>query len=224
MLAKMVTCLSKMFVKFDTPQRINLPSKQRLILIGNHRSMFDCAAVFALSSKFDFSARLMVHDSFFQKGMLGPLLLRSIGAIPTSRARRQEAEADAVKALLQGSPLAIMPEGRLVEEEVWRRKYVDRFQLGFSRVAAQTDAFIVPIALLGCESFWPRENTFPNFQLGRRTIHIRVGEAFRLPSDEDHVRNASFAETKLSELIRQTEEELDSSEAEKQNKAYSVVQ
>ena len=191
------TTAARAGARIQLPDVLSLPTNRPVLMAGNHRSLLDLAVTMGIFSKFGISSRIMVREDLVGKG-LGGKYLRSIGCIATSKDRRDESEAEAIRALKAGHLVSMMPEGRLVKPEDWVNG-VGPGRQGVSRIATVVDAVVVPVGFSHTEKVWPRGKP-PRVQFPRPEVHLRVGPAIELDST-DHQANADKVMAAISELI-----------------------
>lgn len=172
------------FTQWDFPEQIELPADRPILFAANHRSFLDLAAAMAIFGRLGLSCRMLIRADVFDKPVLGGWLHR-IGAIPTSRAVRETAEATAIATLEAGQTVAMMPEGRLVPPQD-RPTGVGEARPGVSRIALASGAAVVPVAIHDSDRVWPRGRPWPKLPLrGRPTVAIRVGAPVEFGTDHD---------------------------------------
>ena len=191
--------LARLGANLDLPDSLRLPRNRPVVMAGNHRSLLDLAATMAIFSKFDVSSRILVRQDMVENG-LGGRYLRSIGCIPTSTDRREQAEAEAVAALQRGHIVSLMPEGRLVPPHDWSHRGVGPGRPGVSRIATAVDAVVVPVGFTNTEKVWPRGRP-PRVSVPRPQVFLRVGDAIEMEST-DHQENADRVMDAIADLGR----------------------
>ncbi len=198
------TRLASSVAKLDLPDTLRVPTRRPILFAGNHRSFFDVIATLAIFAKFDVSSRLLIRADMVDNRIPGTLL-RNIGSIATSSAKRQSAEDQAVEALAAGQTVSIMPEGRLVPEKERRELGVGPARPGLSRIARRSGASVVPVAFVGTDVVWPRGRP-PKLHLSRPTVTIRLGEPVEMTGD-DHQANTDEFMAHLGQFVRRLESE-----------------
>lgn len=178
--------------KLDLPETLRVPTTRPILFAGNHRSFFDVLATLAIFAKFDVSSRLLIRADMVDNRVPGTLL-RSIGSIPTSSAKRESAEDAAVAALDSGQTVSIMPEGRLVPASERQEIGVGPARPGLSRIARRAGASVVPVAFIGTDKVWPRGRP-PKVHLNRPTVTMRIGEPVEMTGDDHQANTNEFME------------------------------
>ncbi|MEM7274850.1 MAG: lysophospholipid acyltransferase family protein [Actinomycetota bacterium] len=189
-------------VRLDLPDRLTVPTTRPVLFAGNHRSLFDFVATMAIFARFDMSSRLLIRADMVN-GRFGGPLFRSIGSIATSSATREQAEQEAIAALLDGQLVSIMPEGRLIPAAERGDDPVGPARPGVSRIARQAGAVVIPVGFCGSEHVWPRDR-YPRVRYPRRTVTIRLGEPLEVSGDDDQA-NTDEIMAHLGALVRRLE-------------------
>lgn len=196
--------LASPLAKLDLPETLRVPVNRPVLFAGNHRSFFDVIATLAIFAKFDVSSRILIRADLVDSGVSGSLL-RRLGSISTSAAKRQSAEDQAVEALGAGHTVSMMPEGRLVAKDEWRDVGVGTARPGLSRIARRAGASVVPVAFVGTDRVWPRGG-LPRIHRERPTVTVRLGEPVEMLGSDDQANTDEFM-THLGDLVRQLEAE-----------------
>lgn len=161
--------------KFEHVDRI--PSDGPCILVANHRSYFDIAALSLLIAKAGRPARFLGKKEVFDAPVVGQLAA-AMGGIRVDRATGSDEPLQAAaEAIRGGEMVALMPEGTIPRGPAFfEPELVGRW--GAARLAEMTGAPIVPVGLWGTEKIWPRSARFPNVLnlTDRPTVRVSVGE------------------------------------------------
>src|SRR6266516_6086981 len=146
--------------------------KGGLIVASNHRSFLDPFAIGA-SLPWRRPMNYVAKKELFEKRWQGWLLSR-LGAFPI---RRGESDEEAMKTsrlvLERGGTICIFPEGTRI-----RSGSLATPKRGVGRLALQTGAAIVPVAVLGTE------HTRRGLRIRPRKVKLRVGRPVRFPRTE----------------------------------------
>jgi 1-acyl-sn-glycerol-3-phosphate acyltransferase len=161
--------------------REHIPESGPVIFVANHRSFLDPWIV-------GLSCRRPVYyvakQELFQNRLLG-WFISSLGAFPV---RRGEADADMVetaKAILQrGDPVLIFPEGTRT-----RPGALGKPKRGVGRLALETGAPVVPVAIIGTEAI---RN---GWRIRPKKVRIRIGSPLRFPHVEEATSQLAAAVT-----------------------------
>lgn len=137
-----------------------IPSRGPGILAPNHRSLIDHFAIAALTRR---QVRFMGKEELFGS-RFGSWLLHTLGAFPVRRGRpdRQSLRM-ALDALGRGELLGLYPEGTRHPDH-----HFQEIEEGLAYVALKSGAPVIPIAISGTESIFPRNARLP------RLVRIRV--------------------------------------------------
>lgn len=148
-----------------------------IIVISNHASYADGVLLALACRRMGRSLRLMATGGVFRAPVLGRLA-RRLGFIPVARNTPTAADSlpIAAAALREGEAVGIFPEGRTTRDpHLWP----ERSKTGAVRLALETGAPIVPIAMVGTHRVLPRKRRIPavvkNLIL-RPTVLVEVGD------------------------------------------------
>lgn len=194
-----MTALGRLVARYDFPEQLTLVENRPLLLVGNHRSLFDLVATMAIFTRFGVSSHILIRAAYVERGPHGALL-RSIGSVPVSSEHRERAEEIAVHHLLEGKVVSVMPEGRLYGPDDWVDG-VGPGKVGASRIARAADAVVVPVGFAGTEKVWPKGRP-PRIGLRRPVARLRLGAPFDLPGD-DHAANTELIMDRLRAVVTQ---------------------
>jgi len=163
----------------------NIPAEGGVLVVSNHQSHFDPPLVgMACPRRMNYLAR----DTLFR---FGPFrwLIQSLDAIPIDREGIGLAGIkESLRRLKRGEMVLIFPEGtRTPDGEI------GAFRPGFTALAVRSRSAILPVAVEGAYSAWPRRNLFPRFG----TIHVMYGE----PIGPDEA--ATMSERELGQAVEQ---------------------
>jgi glycerol-3-phosphate dehydrogenase (NAD(P)+) len=145
----------------------DLPRSGPLLLAANHRSFLDPFVIGALMRR---PVYYVAKRELFQRSWQA-WLLRSLGAFPIDRGRGdEEAMATAKSILLRGDCVLIFPEGTRV-----RRGPLGAPRRGVGRLALETGAPVVPVAVIGTEG------VRRGWRVRPRKVKVRFGRTLALP-------------------------------------------
>ena len=123
----------------------NIPETGAVIVAPNHKSNFDPPLIGICSPRI---VHYMAKEELFEKPILAPIL-RFFGTFPVKRGSiDRSAVRQAMKEIKSGEPLGIFPEGTRV-----RGNKIGRFHDGMASLALMTGTPILPVAVLGSETF-----------------------------------------------------------------------
>ncbi len=122
----------------------HVPSTGPVIIASNHRSFLDPFVITLLTRR---PIHFVAKQELFRRPLVGRVL-NVLGAFPVDRGRRDEDSMDTARAILaRGGCVLIFPEGTRV-----RPGGLGRPKRGVGRLALETGAAVVPVAILGTES------------------------------------------------------------------------
>ncbi|AOS62478.1 lysophospholipid acyltransferase family protein [Actinoalloteichus hymeniacidonis] len=150
----------------------NIPKSGPVILASNHLSVVDSLVIpLVLPRRVAILAKAEYFEGKTVRGRLLRWFLGSLGHIPVRRGHGRAAKdalQQAERVLLSGGAFAIYPEGtRSTDGRMYRGR------TGVGRLALNTGAPVVPIALSGTEDVQPIGRRFPRI----RPITVRFGPA-----------------------------------------------
>lgn len=165
------------YAKFDISGVENIPSSGPAIVVANHRSYFDAAAVAVTIARTDRTVRFLGKKEVFDAPVVGQIA-SALGGIRVDRGTGSDGPLQAAaEALENGDLVAMMPQGTIPRGAGFYDPAL-RGRWGAARLAAMTKAPVIPIGLWGTEKVWPRSARVPNMLnvVAPPTITIRVGE------------------------------------------------
>lgn len=150
----------------------NVPATGPLIIASNHLSFSDSIFMpLVVPRKVTFLAKSEYFTSPGPKGLLKKLTFIALGQVPVDRSGGRRSEAALItglQVLSEGKCLGIYPEGTRSPDG---RLYKGR--TGIARLAIESGAPIVPVAMFNTENIQPTGQVIPNIQ--------RVGMTFGEP-------------------------------------------
>ncbi|GAA8853685.1 hypothetical protein DUHN55_45020 [Helicobacter pylori] len=191
------------YAKFTVRGAENIPADGPAILVGNHRSYFDLAAMAVAFRRTPRSARFLGKKELFDVPGLGSIF-RAGGGISVDRRQDDpdspDAFASAVRALRGGELVAMMPEGTIPRGIHFFEPGMRGFP-GAARLAHLTEVPVIPFAITGTEKVWPRSSKVPRMltnPLTRPEVTVTFGEPVDLkyrsvPRDMERVFEAITA-------------------------------
>jgi putative phosphoserine phosphatase/1-acylglycerol-3-phosphate O-acyltransferase len=169
------------FVRFDIGDVGHIPERGPAILVANHRSYFDVAALGLTVLRTGRPFRYLGKKEVFDAPVIGPLAT-AMGGIRVERGSGSDQPLrEAARALAAGELVAIQPQGTIPRG----REFFDpvlRGRTGAARLAAMSGAPVIPIGLWGTEAVWPRSSRIPNLTnvVHPPSVRTRVGRPVRL--------------------------------------------
>jgi 1-acyl-sn-glycerol-3-phosphate acyltransferase len=169
--------------RYDNPHGI--------ILAANHINPFDPIALSAACRRAGLAPRFLAQEGLFTTPMIGPMM-RWAGHIRVDRDKPSAPQAlhDALSALARGDVVLIYPEGR-ISRDPWL--WPERGKTGTGRLALQTRAAVVPVAIWGSHEVLPYaapQGMWPAIWRALRNrpvVKVHFGQALDL-SDIDSAR------------------------------------
>jgi putative phosphoserine phosphatase / 1-acylglycerol-3-phosphate O-acyltransferase len=169
------------YARFDIGGTEHIPRTGPAILVGNHRSYFDVAAMIQMMRPTGRTGRILAKRELFDVPVVGPLAT-ALGGIPVDRASGgQESFEHAALALGGGELVCLLPQGTIPRGA----KFYDpvlKGRTGAARLAAMTGVPVIPFGVWGTERVWPRSEPVPRmFNLtDPPTVRVRVGPPVEL--------------------------------------------
>ena len=164
------------YAGFDIEGVERIPDDGPFILVSNHRSYFDVAALALVIARKGRPVRFLGKKEVFDAPVVGQIA-RALGGIPVERAGAAAASLSSAEAVLEaGEGLAILPQGTIPRGRAFFDPVL-RGKTGAARLAARTGAPVVPVGLWNTESVWPRSGRIPRITnvLSPPLVTLRVG-------------------------------------------------
>jgi len=170
-----------LYFRVERIGRQHLPKSGPLILASNHRSFLDPFVIGTLVRR---PVYYVAKEELFNRPWQA-WVLNSLGAFPIRRgASDEEAMATARTILARGDCVVIFPEGTRV-----RPGPLGEARRGVGRLALETGARVVPVAVMGTE------DVRRGWRIRPRKVRIRCGRPLAFPSTEQPTRRAATAVT-----------------------------
>lgn len=151
--------------------REHIPQEGPVILAANHRSFLD---PFVIGTCLRRPVYYVAKQELFRQRLTG-WILGSLGAFPVARGAGDAEMLTSAQAILaRGDCVVIFPEGTRVRPGPLRAA-----RRGVGRLALETGAPVVPVAVIGSES------VRRGWRIRPRKVRIRVGRALRFPLVEE---------------------------------------
>ena len=175
----------------------HIPGAGPAILAGNHQSFSDSAFLGTVSRrKVVFLAKSEYFTGRGLKGLLVRLTMTGAGNIPVERGHGRAALASlevAKRVLADGQLLGIYPEGtRPPDGRLYRGK------TGVARLALETGAPLIPVAMLNTYEIQPPGAVVPKI----RQVRIRIGPELDLAPYRDRPDRKAAERELTDELMR----------------------
>jgi glycerol-3-phosphate dehydrogenase (NAD(P)+) len=162
------------FLVYFRMQRVgreHLPRSGPLLLASNHRSFLDPFVIGTLVRR---PVYYMAKRELFEKRWQA-WVLNALGAFPVDRgAGDRDAMSTAREILERGDCVVVFPEGTRVRQGPLRDP-----RRGVGRLALETGAPVVPVAVIGSDS------VRRGWRIRPRKVRLRVGAPLRFPIVED---------------------------------------
>ncbi|MDX6537650.1 MAG: glycerol-3-phosphate dehydrogenase, partial [Gaiellales bacterium] len=159
------------YFRMERIGREHIPKKGPVIIAANHRSFLD---PFVIGMMLRRPLYFVAKSELFSNRVVA-WLLSSLGAFPVDRGQGDKDAMDTARQILErGDCVVIFPEGTRI-----RPGALGAPRRGVGRLALQTGAPVVPIALLGTEA------VRRGWRIRPHRIHIRAGRPLRFPRVED---------------------------------------
>jgi putative phosphoserine phosphatase / 1-acylglycerol-3-phosphate O-acyltransferase len=169
------------YARFEFHDIDLIPSTGPCILVGNHRSYFDVAAMSLAIAKSGRPARFLGKKEVFDAPIVGQIA-SAMGGIRVDRATGSDEPLQAAAdALSGGEMVAMMPEGTIPRGPAFFEPKL-RGRWGAARLAQMTGAPVIPVGMWGTERVWPRSKRFPNVMnlTDPPSVRVQVGEQVEL--------------------------------------------
>ena len=161
--------------------REHIPLEGPVILASNHRSFLDPFIIATIARR---PLYYVAKEELFRNRFTG-WVLNHLGAFPV---RRGQGDADMIdtarEILARGDAVLIFPEGTRI-----RPGALGRPRRGVGRLALETGAPVVPVAIIGTESIRKGWRVRPH------KVRVRIGRALTFPQVQAPSRNLATAVT-----------------------------
>jgi glycerol-3-phosphate dehydrogenase (NAD(P)+) len=165
--------LQPLFLVYFRMSRIGreqIPRRGPLLLASNHRSFLDPFVIGMLVRR---PVYFMAKRELFQRRWQA-WVLNALGAFPVDRGTGDSAAIETARAILErGDCVVIFPEGTRV-----RPGPLGRPRRGVGRLALETGAPVVPVAVIGTE------DVRRGWRVRPRKVRLRAGRPLRFPMPE----------------------------------------
>jgi len=177
---------ARVYFRFRGIGKENIPKKGGVIVALNHRSFLDPFLIVGLTRR---QAFFVAKRELFEKpGLYGRVacwFISNLGAFPIDRGvGDEESMATARELIERGEVVMIFPEGTRV-----RPGPLGHPRSGVGRLALETGAPVVPVAVFGTE------NVRRGWRIYPRKIRIRAGKPMTFPRTENPDRELAAAVT-----------------------------
>ena len=160
------------YFRMERIGREHIPAEGPVILAANHRSFFDPFVIGTMTRR---PVYYVAKKELFGYSRVLSWLLNALGAFPVDRGRGDQETIETAKMILnRGEILLMFPEGTRT-----RPGSLGRPKRGVGRLALETGAPVVPIAVIGTEDI---RN---GWRIRPRKVRARAGRALHFPRVED---------------------------------------
>ncbi len=179
------------YAKFRIEGTERIPAHGAAIIVGNHRSYFDAAAIGVAIAQTERTVRFLGKKEVFDAPVLGQIAA-AMGGIRVDRGTGSDEPLQAAaEALANGDLVAMMPQGTIPRGKAFY-KPVLKGRWGAARLAALANRSlnepvpVIPIGLWGTEKVWPRSARIPNVLnvVTPPTVTIKVGKPITLSYED----------------------------------------
>ncbi len=149
------------YARFTVRGLEHIPHEGPVVLVANHRSYFDVAALALVAARLHRPVRFMAKQELFDAPVVGQLA-RALGGIAVDRdGGSGDPLGRAAAALRAGEVVVVLPQGTIPRGAAFFDPVL-RGKTGAARLAAETCAPVVPVGLWGTERVWPRSSKAPH--------------------------------------------------------------
>jgi putative phosphoserine phosphatase/1-acylglycerol-3-phosphate O-acyltransferase len=169
------------YARFDIEGIEKIPRAGAAILVGNHRSYFDPAAMSVAIARSGRTVRFLGKKEVFDAPVVGQIA-SAMGGIRVDRGTGSDEPLEAAADALRGGEMvAIMPQGTIPRGPAFFDPKL-KGRWGAARLAHMSGAPVIPVGLWGTEKVWPRSARLPNVLnvTDPPVVQIRVGDPVTL--------------------------------------------
>lgn len=167
----------------------NIPAEGGVILVFNHRSYYDSAAMSYVIAKSGRDGRFLGKKEVFDVPVFGTIA-KAMGGIRVDRGTGSDEPLDkAAEALRGGDMIMMAPQGTIPRGPEFFNPVL-KARWGAAKLAKATGAQVVPVGLWGTEKVWPRSSQIPKVTLPGQTkpvVTVKVGKPFKVTSADPDV-------------------------------------
>jgi glycerol-3-phosphate dehydrogenase (NAD(P)+) len=160
------------YLRMERIGREHIPADGPVILASNHRSFFDPFVIGTITRR---PVYYLAKQELFAYNRLMSWLLNALGAFPVDRGAGDQESIETAKIILgRGEIVLMFPEGTRT-----RPGPLGKAKRGVGRLALETGAPVVPVAVIGTEDIRKRWRIRP------RKVRIRAGRPVYFPSADN---------------------------------------
>jgi 1-acyl-sn-glycerol-3-phosphate acyltransferase len=161
--------------------REHIPAEGPVVLVCNHRSIIDPFLIGLCSRR---PIYYVAKEEIFRNRLVG-WFVSSLGAFPVRRGAADAEMIETAKAILRrGDPVLMFPEGTRT-----RPGPLGKPKRGMGRLALETGATVVPVAMIGTEAIRK------GWRIRPRKVRVRIGAALHFPRVEPATAQLAAAVT-----------------------------
>ena len=177
-----ITFLMKLIFHIEIIGSENIDDKESIILAGNHKHFLDCMMLISSTKR---TIRFLAKKELLDKY---GWLFKRMGIIPVDRKRKnKEAISEACSVLNKNGVIGIFPEGTFNNTE-----YIVRpFKIGAVKIASDTNAKIVPFAIIG------------KYKLFRKSVKVIYGKPYKIKNKSDLKSENVILMNKVIDLLKE---------------------
>ncbi len=166
--------------RFDISGTGHIPAEGPTIVVFNHRSYFDSAAVNFTLARAGRPARFLGKKEVFDAPVLGRINA-AMGGIRVDRGTGSDEPLErAIAALRAGELVIVAPQGTIPRGPAFFEPELQG-RWGAARLAHATRAPVIPLGVWGTERVWPRNQRLPNLlSTDPPLVTVRVGAPVEL--------------------------------------------
>ncbi len=164
------------YARFELSGLDAIPVDGPVLIVANHRSYFDPVALAVTLARRGRVGRFMAKREVTDAPVVGAIV-RALGTIRVDRGTGSAEPLDqAAAALRAGEAVVLLPQGTIPRGAAFFDPIIVG-KPGVAKLAALTDAPVVPIGLWGTEAVWPRSARLPNVTnvVSPPTVRVAVG-------------------------------------------------
>src|SRR3954466_15076378 len=174
--------LFRVYFRLERIGREHIPAQGPVILASNHRSFLDPFVIAVMTRR---PIYFVAKKELFGFHPVVSWLLSALGAFPIDRGASDQESMATARALLERGDIVLMfPEGTRT-----RPGALGRPKRGIGRLALETGAPVVPVAVIGTEAVRKGWRVRPH------KVRIRIGRALTFPQVQAPSRTLAAAVT-----------------------------
>jgi putative phosphoserine phosphatase/1-acylglycerol-3-phosphate O-acyltransferase len=189
------------YARFDISGVDHIPRHGAAIVVGNHRSYFDAAAVSVTIARTGRTVRFLGKKEVFDAPIVGPIAT-AMGGIRVERGTGSDEPLQAAAdALACGELVALMPQGTIPRGPAFFDPVL-KGRWGAARLAELSRAPVVPVGIWGTERVWPRSSRLPNMTnvVNPPFVTVQVGPPVEL-GYEDAAKDTERIMEAITDLL-----------------------